>query len=90
MSVQGAQVTLTTDLAAVLIAGSALGPLRVTVRNRGTGSAFLGSSGVTSVGFQLSSGETLQERLLMGGEYLYGCSTGAAPVLDVLRSGDTT
>ncbi len=66
-----------------------LGILRVTVRNRGTGSAYLGTSGVTTGGYQLSSGDSPLPLTLMPYDALWAMSTGAA-VLDVLRLGDTT
>lgn len=91
MAVQGAQITLTTDAAPVLLAGSAIGVLRVRLYNRGTGAAYLGSSGVTSSGYRLSTADANPLSVtLQGSEYLYGCSTGTAPVIDVLRAGDTT
>ena len=91
MAVQGLTVTLTTDLAAVALAGvGSHGPIRVYVRNRGTGSAYLGGASVTSSGFLLSSGESLSGVELYQGNALYGASTGTAPVLDILRMNDTT
>lgn len=87
----GAQVTMTTDGAAVAIASSSIGPLRVTVRNRGTGTIYLGSSGVTtSASYALSTEDSPLSVFLMGGEVLYGCSTGGAVVVEVLKTGATT
>ena len=66
-----------------------LGILRVHVRNRGTGSAYLGSSSVTTGGYQLTSADSPLPLTLMPYDALWAMSTGAA-VLDVLRLGDTT
>lgn len=90
MAAQGTTVTLSSGTAVVIAGdGGPHGTLWVTVRNRGTGSAFLGGSGVTTGGYQLSSADNPLQIRLMVGETLYGCSTGA-PVLDVLRLNDTT
>ena len=91
MPVQGIQIALTTDAAAVALAGNGThGILRVIVRNRGTGTAYLGSSGVTTSGYTLSSGDSPVSLVLYQTEILYGASTGAAPVLDILRFNETT
>ena len=91
MAIQGVQVTLTTDLAAVALAGDgAHGILRVVIRNRGTGTAYLGSSGVTSSGYTLSSGDSPLSLHLYQTEKLFAMSTGGAAVLDILRSNETT
>lgn len=91
MAVQGIQIALTTNAAAVSLAGDGShGILQVILRNRGTGTAYLGSSGVTSSGYTLSSGESVGPVKLYVGETLYGASTGTAPVIDVLRFNETT
>ena len=89
MAIQGTTVTLSSGTAVAVAGDGVHGTLRVTVRNRGTGSAFLGSSNVTTGGYQLSSGDNPLQLVVYGGETLYGCSTGT-PVLDVLRHNDTT
>ena len=91
MAVQGTQITMTTDGAATAIAGvSAHGNLQVTVRNRGTGTVYLGGVTVTSGGYQLSSADSPLDVDLYQGDALYGCSTGTAPIVDVLRTKETT
>lgn len=88
MAVQGLTLALTTN--AVAVAGDGLhGVLRVHVRNRGTGTAYLGGSTVTTSGYGLTTADSPLNLTLVGGEALYGTSTGAA-VLDVLRLNDTT
>lgn len=90
MAVQGVTVTLSSGTpTAIAGAGGALGVLRVTVRNRGTGTAFLGSSSVTTAAYQLTTADSPLTITLNVGESLYGCSTGT-PALDVLRVNDTT
>jgi hypothetical protein len=91
MSVQGGTVTLTTDLVPGAVAGTGVhGVIRVYVRNRGAGSIYLGSSGVTSGGAQLTTGDPYLPVIVYPGESLYAMSTGGAAVLDVLRMNDTT
>jgi hypothetical protein len=92
MAFQGTIVTLTT--AATAIAGVSAteaphGNIRVTVRNRGTGTAYLGGSDVTTGGFPLTTADDHVDLIVAVGESLYGTSTGAA-VAQVLRSGGTT
>lgn len=88
MPFQGLLVTLTTS--AVALAGNSLhGTVRVIVRNRGTGTAYLGGSDVTTAGFPLTSADNHVDLCLLTGETLYGTSTGAA-VAQVLRMGETT
>jgi hypothetical protein len=88
MAVQGLTVTLTTS--AVALAGNGLhGTLRVVVRNRGTGTAYLGGSDVTTAGFPLTTADNHIDIELPVGEALYGTSTGAA-IAQVLRFGETT
>ena len=88
MPVQGLTVALTTN--PTLIAGSSPhGNLCVIVRNRGAAAVYLGSSGVTTSGSQLSTGDPLLELWLQSWDALYGTSTGAI-VVDVLRMNETT
>lgn len=88
MAVQGLTVTLTT--APTVIAGSSLhGVLNVVLRNRGAGNVYLGSSGVTTSGYQLSTGDPPLALTLLTGETLYGTSTGSITV-DLLRLNETT
>lgn len=88
MAVQGLTIALTT--AATLIAGDGIhGVLRVRLVNRGTGTGYLGSSGVTTSGYPVTTADASQEFTLVGGETLYGTSTGAASAI-VLRYNDTT
>lgn len=89
MSVQGGTVTLSSSTP-VIIAGDGIhGVIHVTVRNRGTGAAYLGSTSVSTGSYQLSSADNPLQFRLYPGESLYGASTGT-PVLDVLRLNDTT
>jgi hypothetical protein len=89
MSVQGLTISLTT--AALAVAGDATihGVIRVCVRNKGTGTAYLGSSGVTTSGYALTSADAPLCLTIQNSETLYGTSTGAS-VLDVLRMNETT
>lgn len=63
----------------------------VKVVNRGTGTAYFGTSSVTTAGFPLTTAATENpfEITLHEDEILYVTSTGAGSVV-VLRSGDTT
>lgn len=88
MAVQGLTVTLTTS--AVALAGNGLhGTLRVVIRNRGTGTAYLGGSDVTTAGFPLTTVDNHVDLVIPTGDTLYGTSTGAA-VAQILRFGETT
>jgi hypothetical protein len=88
MAFQGLIVTLTTS--AVSLAGSGQhGNIRVIVRNRGTGTAYLGGSDVTTAGFPLTTADPHVDIFLGPGEQLYGTSTGAA-VAQILRNYDTS
>lgn len=88
MAIQGLTVTLTTG--AVALAGNNThGPVRVVIRNRGTGTAYLGGSDVTTNGFPLTTADNHVDLTVLSGEQLYGTSTGAA-VAQVLRMGETT
>lgn len=89
MSVQGVTVTLSSGTPVVIAGDAVHGTIRVTVRNRGTGTAFLGSSAATTGSYQLSSADNPLALVLNVGEVLYGVSTGT-PALDVLRLNDTT
>lgn len=96
MPVQGVTVALTTDLAANVLAGSVgsqayHGILRVIVRNSGNaGTVYLGSSGVTSSGYRLTSDAAPLPLTLYQTETLYAMSTGGAAVIDCLRMNETT
>lgn len=71
--------------------GGAHGYIRVRLKNLGTGTAYLGDSGVTTGGYPLSSGDTPIEVNLLTGESLYmASSSGATPSVAVLRVGETT
>lgn len=90
MSVQGLSIALTTTPLAVAGDSTLHGLIRVHVRNRGAGSAYLGGSGVTSsAGYVLSTADNPLAMTLFGGESLFATSTGAA-ILDVLRMNETT
>lgn len=89
MSVQGLTLALTTNALAVAGDASIHGLIRVHVRNRGTGTAYLGGAAVTSSGYGLTTADNPLALTIVGGETLYGTSTGAA-VLDVLRMNETT
>ena len=84
---QGLLITLTTAATAVYTGGK--GPLHIYVRSRGTGTAYLGGSDVTTVGFPLTTADDGIQLVLHAGESLYGTSTGAA-VLQTLRYNATT
>jgi hypothetical protein len=87
MPVQGLTVSLTTD--ATIIAGSGgQGILRVIVRNGASSSVYLGGSTVTTSGYPLSTGDSL-DLTLTPYDALYGTSTGTVTV-DVLRMNETT
>lgn len=87
MAVQGTVVTLTTS---AVVAGDGLhGVIRVTLRNRGTGTVYLGGSDVTTAGFPLSTADEFVSLQLGVGETLYGTSTGAGSV-GVIRTDGTT
>jgi hypothetical protein len=67
------------------------GILLVTLRNRGTGTAYLGGTSSISSGYALSSGDAALGPLkLYPTDELWAVSTGAAPVLDVMRTAETT
>ena len=90
MPLQGLTVTLTTS--PVLLAGSTgtgRGIIRVIVRNRGTGTAYLGASDVTTNGFPLTTADNHVDFNLQPWDTLYGTSTGAA-VAQILRLNETT
>ncbi len=89
MSVQSVSVTLSSGTATVVAGDGIHGTLRVTVRNRGTGTAYFGTTGVTTGGYELTTGDNPLQLVLAGGETLYACCTGAA-VLGVFRNFDTT
>ena len=89
MAFQGLTVTLTTAAVSLAGSGETHGNIRVIVRNRGTGTAYLGGSDVTTGGFPLSTADPDVNLVVQMGEQLYGTSTGAA-IAHVLRSGDTT
>lgn len=85
---QGVLITLTTG--AVVVAGSGVhGVMNIVVRNRGTGTGYLGGSDVTTAGFPMTTAEDWLPLTVMVGETLYGTSTGAA-VLQTLRLNSTT
>jgi hypothetical protein len=90
MAFQGLTVTLTTSAVALAGTGEGHGILRVVIRNRGVGTAYLGGANVTTAaGFPLSTADPHLDLTLMVGETLYGTSTGAA-VAHVLRMNETT
>jgi hypothetical protein len=56
-----------------------------------TGSCYLGSSGVTTAGFPLSTGDGVHTAVLLTGETLYvASSSGSTATLGVLRLNETT
>jgi LysM repeat protein len=89
MAFQGLVATLTTGAVALAGTGDLHGNIRVIVRNRGTGTAYLGGSDVTTNGFPLTTADPHVDVMVMVGETLYGTSTGAA-VAQVLRMNETT
>jgi hypothetical protein len=89
MAFQGLTVTLTTGAVTLAGDGSGHGNIRVIVRNRGTGTAYLGGSDVTTAGFPLTTADPHVDLTLLVGETLYGTSTGAA-IAQVLRFNETT
>jgi hypothetical protein len=89
MAFQGLTVTLTTGPVSLAGSGDLHGNIRILVRNRGTGTAYLGGSDVTTAGFPLTTADNHVDIFLGPGEQLYGTSTGAA-VAQVLRNYDTT
>ena len=89
MAFQGTTITLTTSPVILAGDGGLHGNIRVTVRNRGTGTAYLGGSTVTTSGFPLTTADNHVDLIVQMGDTLYGTSTGAA-VAQVLRMGETT
>lgn len=89
MAVQGLIATLTTTAVSLAGSGTDHGTIRVIVRNRGTGTAYLGGSTVTTDGFPLTTADPQVELQLQPWDELYGTSTGAA-VAQVLRWNETT
>jgi hypothetical protein len=89
MAVQGLTVTLTTSAVVLAGSGDLHGNIRVVVRNRGTGTAYLGGSDVTTDGFPLTTADNHVNLTLEMGDSLYGTSTGAA-VAHVIRLNGTT
>lgn len=88
MAFQGLTVALTT--APTLIAGDGThGVIYVRIKSRGTGTAYLGGSDVTTAGYAMTTAEAPDEMRILVGEALYGTSTGAGTV-NVLRFGETT
>lgn len=84
---QGLTVTLTSAQA---VAGDGQhGLIRVIVRTRGTGTAYLGGATVTTSGYPLTTGDAPLHLTLYQGETLYATSTGAS-ILDILRLNETT
>lgn len=85
---RGVLVTLTTS--PVTVAGSGIhGVIRVTVRNNGTGTGYLGGADVTTAGYPITTGDSPHTLTIVPGETLYGTSTGAA-VLGVLQMNETS
>ncbi len=90
MPVQHLTVTLSTQPVSIAGSGSEHGIIRVTVRNRGTGTAYLGSSGVTTGGgFPLTTAGEFVNLEMQPWDELYAVSTGAA-ILHALRANETT
>jgi FlaG/FlaF family flagellin (archaellin) len=89
MPVQGTIVTLTTGAVSLAGSGTDHGIIRVTIRNRGTGTAYLGGSDVTTAGFPLTTADNHIDVTLQPWDELYGTSTGAA-VAQILRTNETT
>ena len=89
MAFQGLTVTLTTTPVSLAGSGELHGNIRVIVRNRGAGTAYLGGSDVTTGGFPLSTADPDVNLVVQMGEQLYGTSTGAA-IAHVLRFNETT
>lgn len=67
------------------------GYIRVRLKNLGTGTAYLGDSGVTTAGYPLSTADGPLEVNLLQTESLWmASSSGATPSVGVLRVGETT
>jgi hypothetical protein len=78
-------------LAGSMSGGSVHGYIRVKLKNLGTGTAYLGDSGVTTAGYPLSTGDAPLEVNLLTGESLWmASSSGATPSVGVLRLNETT
>lgn len=92
MPVQGIQIVLSTGLAASALAGDGShGVLRVMLRNSGNaGTVYLGSSGVTTSGYRLTTADNPLPLTLYPTETIYGITTGGAASVDVLRMNETT
>lgn len=90
MAVQAVSLTLGSSSEQSLAGNALHGPMRVWVRNLGSGVAYLGPSPVsTGAGYQITTADAPIEIFMMGGEQLFGYSTGT-PTLSVLRTGATT
>ena len=89
MAFQGLTVALTTAAVSLAGSGELHGNIRVIVRNRGTGTAYLGGADVTTNGFPLSTADPHVNVVVQMGEQLFGTSTGAA-VAQILRMNETT
>jgi hypothetical protein len=89
MSFLGSQVAMTASSQVTVASSTGLnGPADVLVKFYTTGPAYLGSSGVTSSGYALSTADHSPFSVrIMPGEVLYGYST-AAVTLSVLKHYD--
>lgn len=83
MAFLGVQVTVTTA-ATLVVTGAAQKGAQIV--NRGTASVFLGSSAVTTAGFEVAAGEAFSIDDMGTGDDLYAiCASGTVRV-DVLRA----
>jgi len=67
------------------------GYIRVRLKNLGTGTIYLGDSGVTTAGYPLSTADgPLEVNLLQSESVWMASSSGVTPSLAILRLGETT
>ena len=87
----GCSSTPTSVAGAYALGVTVHGRISVRLKNLGTGTAYLGDSGVTTAGYPLSSGDAALAVELLQTETLWvASSSGATPTVAVLRSGETT
>jgi hypothetical protein len=80
MSFQGLTVTLTTTPVALAGSGEGHGHIRIVLRNRGTGVAYLGGESVTTNGFPLTTADPHIDLDVLGGETLCMARLPAQPL----------
>lgn len=87
MSVEGAQVTVTTS--PTLITSGVDSRVRgaILICNRGTAAIFLGGPAVTTAGFQVDVGQAVPADVTTPADAIYGITASGTQRVDVLRCG---